>query len=81
MLRLARTAKTWATRPSSLLAEPDEVRAFLLDEALGVRLQLLELQAAPAARKLPDGLRYAPESIYPPRPTAPVASPHPELLN
>jgi hypothetical protein len=64
------------------LAEPDEVRAFLLDEALAVRLQLLELQATPAKRdRLPEGLVYAPESVYPPRPTGPVASPHPELLN
>ena len=61
------------------------MRAFLLDEALGVRLLVEDAKAATAKPKtddrLDDGLRYAPASIYPPDPDGPLAVPHPELVN
>ena len=74
----------WATRPSLMLQERDDVRAFLLDEALGIRLLIEDAksrQDRDKRQRLPDGLIYAPASVYPPDPSGPLASPHPELLN
>jgi len=67
------TAKTWGLRPSSLLQERDEVCAFLLDEALAVRLHVEELNAMPkASNKLPGGLRYEVPADLPPKRREPI---------
>jgi hypothetical protein len=40
----------------------DEVHAFLLDEALGVRLRIEDLRASQPRGDLPAGLGYATEA-------------------
>jgi hypothetical protein len=61
-----------------LLREPDEVAAFMIDEALAMRLDIADLSAQHNA-KLPRGMRYATEDEYEPLQDGPVADPHPEL--
>ena len=61
-------ARAWQTRPSQLLAEDDDVLAFLLDEALALRLE----SPRPAPSQLPPGMTYEdPRDIPRPGPVAP----------
>lgn len=68
---MARTAQAWQTRPSALLSEDDEVIAFLLDEALALRLRVEELNSVKPRPKLPGGMQYEDADEVPAR--GPVA--------
>lgn len=52
-LRCAISARTWATRPSQLLGIAEPVVAYAVDEALALRLTLLQRRPAAASRKDP----------------------------
>jgi hypothetical protein len=47
-LRCAISARTWGTRPSTLLGIPDPVVAYAVDEALAMRLATLGMKRRPA---------------------------------
>ena len=79
-LRVATTAARSGMRPSDLLRIQDEVRAFLLDEALTARLMVERLRAMSKSKSLPDGFRFETEADFAPPESGPVATPHPELL-
>lgn len=68
-LRLAQTAKHWGVQSpaTTYLHEHDDVRAYLLDEALAVRADVEDRrQQARAQGKavLPPGQRYSTEADY-----------------
>ena len=73
---MAETARAWSVRPSSLLPGSDEVHAYLIDEALAVRLQVEMVNALDDKRPTvvpPAGTTFATDADYPPDPSGPVA--------
>lgn len=68
-LRLAQTARAWRVQSpaTTYLHVEDDVRAFLLDEAMAARLDIEQRWAQERARgrqRLPGGLRYSSEGDY-----------------